>query len=292
MFRPRSLPAPHELYTAAMDALGLTARWAAAARALETARTDRLFEDPFAAELAGDEGFRLLGELSRESTTEAYLPIRTRFFDDFLLEAARDVRQIVIVGAGMDARAFRLNWPAGVTLFEVETEAVVLAKEPILQRMGAAPRCDRRVVAADVMGDWEERLFRAGFDRGVPSAFLLEGLLFYLEEAQARALLSRISGVAPAGSKLGGDLVDRALLRSPFARDFLSGLRKAGVPWRFGTATPEELLSACGWNAIVTLPGEPAAHYGRWRYGVQSRDVPGLPRSYFVRADRLLSSAP
>jgi methyltransferase (TIGR00027 family) len=291
MLRPRSHPAPHELYTAAMDALGLTARWVAAARARETARSDRLFEDPFAAELAGDDGFRLLGELSRPSTTEAYLPIRTRFFDDFLLGAARDVRQIVIVGAGMDARAFRLEWPAGVTLFEIEKEPVVLAKEPILKKLGASARCDRRVVAADVTADWEEGLQRAGFERDEPSAFLIEGLLFYLEEVHARGLLTRISGIAPAGSKLGADLVDRALLESPFAQTFLAGLEKAGVPWLFGTEKPEGLLAACGWKANVTLPGEPDAHYGRWPYRVQSREDPGFPRSFFVRADRLLSSA-
>jgi methyltransferase (TIGR00027 family) len=274
-----------------MDAIGLTARWVAAARARETARADRLFEDPFAADLAGDDGFRLLGELSRASTTDAYLPIRTRFFDDYLLDAVRSVRQVVIVGAGMDARAFRLDWPGGVTLFEVETEPVVRAKEPILRRLGAAARCDRRVVAADVLADWEHKLFRAGFEPNEPSVFLLEGLLFYLEEAQARALLSRISNVAQVGSKLGADLVGLTLLGSPFARDFLSGLEKAGVPWRFGTERPEDLLSAHGWNAKITLPGEPAAHYGRWPYRVRSRDLPGIPRSYFVRGDRLLSSA-
>jgi len=191
----------------------------------------------------------------------------------------------------MDARAFRLPWPAGVTVFEVEQEAVLRTKEPILKAMGAVPTCDRRVVAADIMAGWEEKLSRAGFDRSAPSAFLLEGLLVYLEESQARALIERISVLAPAGSKLGADLVDRMLLGSPFARGFLSGLREVGVPWRFGTAKPEELFSAHGWSATVTFPGEPAAHYGRWPYRVRAREEPRFPRSYFVRADRLLSSA-
>jgi methyltransferase (TIGR00027 family) len=166
----------------------------------------------------------------------------------------------------------------------------VRAKEPILKRLGAEPTCDRRVVAVDVTENWEQGLIRAGFDRHEPSTFLLEGLLFYLQESQVRALLSRISGVAAAGSKLGADVVDSALLGSPFARPFLSRLEKAGVPWRFGTEKPEALFSACGWNASVTLPGEPAANYGRWPYRPQPRHVPRFPRSYFVRADRLLSS--
>jgi len=186
----------------------------------------------------------------------------------------------------MDARAFRLPWPIGVTLFEVERDDVLAEKEPILEAVGATPRCDRRLVPADLEAGWESRLVAAGFRRDAPAVFLVDGLLFYLQEEQVGALLEQTRDLGAAGSSLGADLVDLALLGCPSTQGFLSRLERAGVPWRFGTAHPEELFSARGWAASVTLPGEPPADYGRWPYRVASRRAPGFPRSYLVRAAR------
>ena len=111
-----------------VDAVAWTACLAAAARAREDERPDHLFADPFAATLAGATGFAYLDRLANGPTP--YLAIRTRFFDDFLLTAVRggDVRQVVLVAAGMDARAFRLPWPPGLALYELDQPEVLVLK--------------------------------------------------------------------------------------------------------------------------------------------------------------------
>ncbi|MGH9146194.1 MAG: SAM-dependent methyltransferase, partial [Vicinamibacterales bacterium] len=208
----------------AMTPVGSTARWIAAGRALETEWTTPLFRDPLARELAGDEGFAMLVEMrgadrvGDTKTPDAYFSIRTKFLDDGLMEAVRDgsIAQVLILAAGMDARAFRLEWPAGVVLFEVDREDVFEHMEPIIQRLNGHARCDRRIVRDDLAGSWTGPLAEAGFDPARPSAILIEGLLYYLDEASAMRLLSSVDALAAAGSWLGMDMVNAETLRSPY----------------------------------------------------------------------------
>jgi methyltransferase (TIGR00027 family) len=277
-----------------MSPVGLTARWVAANRARETEAPNRMFADPYARALAGEEGFALLAASQKAKAGEAdgpdpYLSIRTRFFDDALLRAVNEagLQQLVLLAAGMDARAFRLAWPGGVTLFEVDRQEVVEHKEAVLQSLGARPTCPRVVVRADLEGDWISPLLRAGFDKDRPAAFLAEGLLMYLEAGAVLSLLGTLQRLARPGSWLGVDLVGTELLSSPYLRPFLENLEQFGCPWRFGTAEPEQLLARHGWSATVVVPGEPQANYGRWPYPVAPRDRPGIPRSYLVSARRV-----
>jgi len=272
-----------------MDLLGATSRWVAAARARESERPDRLFEDPLARVLAGEEGFRLLDEMAKAAGgggDNGYLAIRTRFFDEFALQATPAIHQIVIVAAGMDARAFRLDWPAGTTLFEIEREQVLAVKEPILRDAGAVPRCDRRVVAADLAEAWEPALSSAGFSATAPAVFLVEGLTTYLWPEQVETLFRRLSSMAAPGSKLGTDIIGTSFLESPWTKPYLSRLEAEGVGWHFGTDEPEQFLGSFGWDATATMPGEPEANWGRWPYPVSPRNVPGFPKSYLLRATR------
>jgi Leucine carboxyl methyltransferase len=99
------------------SSVAATSRWMAAARARESERTDRLFCDPLAAVLAGPEGFEWLQDMEAAAGSDVpgrYPVIRTRFFDDFVLDACQrlGVRQVVLAAAGLDTRAFRLQWPA------------------------------------------------------------------------------------------------------------------------------------------------------------------------------------
>src|SRR3954465_1434666 len=165
--------------TEAMTPVGATARWIAAARALETESAEPLFTDPYGRALAGDAGFALLAQMrlaagpnAATSGPDLYLSLRTRFLDDHLITAVRDrgITQVVILAAGMDTRAFRLPWPAGIVLYELDRDDVFDVKEPVLAGLGARATCERRVIRVDLAGGWVPALLEAGFDRTRPAA--------------------------------------------------------------------------------------------------------------------------
>jgi methyltransferase (TIGR00027 family) len=271
-----------------MDTLGLTSRWVAAARALESERPDRLFHDPWARRLAGPEGFAVLTEMARATgtTDTAYLAIRTRFLDDFAEHAASTLKQVVILAAGMDARAFRLAWPIDTRLFEVERASVLEVKESILRTCAAEPRCERHVLPIDLTEAWEHALVASGFRADTPALFLLEGLTPYLEREPLEALLARLSALAAPGSQLGADVIGRSFLESPWTAPLLGKLDELQIGWRFGTDEPEQLFASFGWDAKATLVGVPGANFGRWPHSVPARNAPGFPKCYFVQATR------
>jgi len=278
------------------DPISLTARMTAAARARESRRPDRLFDDPWATALAGSEGVALMNELEamaappgKEAAPDnPYIAIRTRYFDDFLLAAVRDaaIRQVVVLAAGLDSRAFRLDWPAETRCFELDRADVLHAKDELLEAAGAVPRCARHVIGADLTGDWSEMLLAGGFDVGAASVWLVEGLTPYLEEGAVRALLGRCGDLAVPGSRLGIDLAGRGIFDSPWTVNYRQALERIGAPWRFGTDEPEALLASAGWDAVVVRPGEPAATFGRWPYPVPPRGIPGIPSFFIATATR------
>ena len=277
-----------------MTPVGTTAQWIAAARALESESAKPLFADPFARELAGDAGFELLNVTRQVSGAggvtgpDPYLSVRTRYFDDVLpaIVGERRLTQVVLLAAGMDTRAMRLAWPDGVTLYEVDREDVFDYKEPVLARLGATPRCDRRVVRADLTGEWTAALRAAGFDPGQPTAFLVEGLVMYLHEADVEALLTALSRLAADGSWIGLDAVNREMLESPYTSGYLKKLAELGCGWHYAMPDPEATLARHGWDATVVLPGDPEARYDRWPFPSIPRSVPGMPRTMFVTAGR------
>jgi methyltransferase (TIGR00027 family) len=276
-----------------MSPVGLTSRWVAASRARESETPQPLFDDPYARALAGEEGFALLSRAQQAGPWKTdgpnpYLSIRTRFFDDALLRAVEEegYRQVVLLAAGMDARAFRLGWPEGLTLFEVDRQEIFDVKEPILQRLGARQTCPRKVVAADLADDWKRPLVAAGFDPEQPAAFLLEGLLVYLPESSVEALLEALRPVACRGSWLGLDVSGTAFLTSEHFKPLLELLDQLGCPWQFGTEEPEQLLARHGWSSTAVIVGEPAANFGRWPYPAAPRTVSGAPRNFLVTGRR------
>jgi methyltransferase (TIGR00027 family) len=252
---------------------------------MESELTDRLFEDPFARALAGDAGFAIHERTAAGGVGSAnpYLSIRTRFLDDALRGAMDlELRQVVILAAGMDARVFRLPWPADTVLFEVDRDEIFAYKEPILADLDARPACDRRIVRADLEHDWTTPLAGAGFDPEKPTAFLVEGLLVYLPEDAVDRFMSTLAGIAAPGSWLGTDLAGVELLTSPWMKTYLDKLAEFGCPWIFGVADPEAFLSGYGWSSTIVMPGDPDANFGRWPYPRAPKGVPGVPRSYFA----------
>lgn len=278
-----------------MSPVGLTSRWVAASRALETELATPLFHDPYARALAGPEGFQLFAECERlkagwssSGGPDLYLSIRTRYFDDALLECVTQsgIRQVVLLAAGMDTRAFRLPWPAGVTVYELDRFDVHSEKQSILEQTAATATCDRRVVVANLESEWGQPLLAAGFNVQHPAAFLVEGLFIYLDHATVDAIFAELNHLATPESWLGADVVNPEFLSSPFVQPLREKMETLGCPWQCGITDPEDYFAQHGWQASVVMPGESTANYHRWPYRVLPRHIPGASRSFFVTARR------
>jgi len=273
-----------------MTAVGLTSRWVAANRALETELAQPLYRDPFARDLAADAGFDVLYGMRAASGMgtftgpDPFLTIRTKFFDDHLLAAVRDggIDQVAILAAGMDARALRLQWPPGTRVFEIDRDDVFTHKEEVLARVKATATSDRRVVRQDLAESWTPALLAAGFDPSRKAAFLAEGLLYYLDESAVTSLFDSLADVAAAGSWIGVDVMSPEVFTTPFMATYLKKLEELGCPWKFAMPDPEAYMAKRGWQASYVFPGEPEANYGRWIMPVIPRTLPGLPRTYLI----------
>ena len=265
-----------------------SARWVAAQRVRESERTDRLFFDPLAPALSGEEGMAAL-QLSekynpRHEETANYIAIRTRFFDDVAQhDATAGARQIVLPAAGMDARAYRISWPDGTTLYEIDHPELLAAKEKILQAQLRVPECRRVTISADLTQDWIHLLVDSGFRSNERSTWLIEGLFYYFDEPAVNRILMDVSRLAAPGSVLVTDLVNRSLLTSPWMQQALKAMEEQGMGWRFGTDDPVRLLAVHGWDAAVKDPGEEGARYDSQRFPVQPR----RSWSFFVLARRM-----
>jgi methyltransferase (TIGR00027 family) len=239
---------------------------------------------PLRRALAGEEGERWIEGRSDDSVVP--MVIRTRFFDDFLGDTCREqaIRQVVLMAAGLDTRAFRLNWPDGTQLFELDQADVLTYKEHILGSAGARPACQRHSIQADLTDPWQEGLIRAGFAPQQPSIWLLEGFLFYLPNAGVAHILDEVSGLAVAGSWIGCDVINSTMLTSSWTRPWVDMQAKMGAPWTGTTDDPVGFLAARGWTASLTQAGAPDANYGRWPLPVIPTTMPDMPHNWFVTA--------
>jgi methyltransferase (TIGR00027 family) len=264
-----------------------TAYWTAAVRGLESARPDRLFDDPWAAALAGSTGAVWIAERPPESVIPIVL--RTRYFDDYLQRCAKEagLRQVVVLAAGLDTRAFRLSWPAGTTIYELDRPAVVKHKEQVLAAAGAQARCERRTVSADLTEPWQARLMEAGFDSAQPSLWLLEGFLFYLPVQAIKRILDDVTALAVSGSSLGFDCINSLVLTSPFTRAWVEMQARTGAAWIGALDDPLGFLAERGWRAQVTQAGAGDANHGRWVLPVIPATMPNMPHNWYVTATRL-----
>lgn len=193
-----------------VSSVGYTALLVAGWRALHAATPHPLVRDVYAKDfIAASQDPYLTGVLANPGTSdeEMALPrlygVQTRFFDDFF-SAADDagIRQAVIVAAGLDSRAYRLDWLDGTTVFEIDLPKVLEFKARVLSERGAVPKARRVEVAADLRADWSRSLEAAGFDVERPSAWSVEGLLPYLTDEAQNALFTRISGLSSPASRI------------------------------------------------------------------------------------------
>jgi methyltransferase (TIGR00027 family) len=201
------------------SSVGATATMVAAARAMASTAEDALIDDPFAGPLVRAVGVdfftRLVtGELRAEdldTDSESVgmqrmtdnMAVRTKFFDEFFLSATEGgIRQAVILASGLDSRAYRLTWPAGTTVYEIDQPDVIEFKTRTLVELGAEPTAERRAVAMDLRYDWPSALIEEGFDPNQPTAWSAEGLLGYLPPDAQDRLLDTITELSAPGSRV------------------------------------------------------------------------------------------
>jgi methyltransferase (TIGR00027 family) len=226
--------------------VGATATMVAAARAIATKAENPLIDDRFADPLVRAVGVDFFtrwvtGELdadlddSESAWGLEHMPdamaARTRYFDSFFLEATQaGIRQAVILASGLDARAYRLAWPADMTVFEIDQPQVIEFKSTTLAGLRAAPTADLRTVSIDLRHDWPAALRHSGLDTNRPTAWIAEGLFGYLPPAAQDRLLDNITALSADGSRLATETVpDISQLDLEKTRDMM---RKATAKWR------------------------------------------------------------
>jgi methyltransferase (TIGR00027 family) len=300
------------------ESVGATALGVAAARAAETESENPLISDPFARvflDAAGDGMWNwfaapdLPEEIAeaepdlkpRMQSMVGYMAARTLFFDQFFLDATRGgARQAVILAAGLDSRAWRLPWPDGTTVFELDQPRVLEFKSATLAEHGARPTCNLVHVPIDLRHDWPAALRQAGFDASAPSAWSAEGLLPFLPAAAQELLFERVHGLGAPGSRIaveapGPGFMDQAARDKQRqtmqrVRDLMAKLQpERDIPdvqdlWYFEEREDVgDWLRRHGWDATVTPAEELMARYDR-------RPPEGIedaaPRSLFVAAER------
>jgi methyltransferase (TIGR00027 family) len=247
----------------------------AAQRALSS--DAKLIDDPYAAPLVRAVGIdvyvRLVnGEIAAGGNTEfdpqrmaRGMACRTRFYDQFFLEATRSgIGQAVILASGLDSRAYRLAWPAGTVVYEVDMPEVIEFKTLTLGDLGAEPTAERRTVAIDLRDDWASALQAAGFDPQTPSVWSAEGLLVYLPDEAQDALFDSITALSAPGSRLAFEFVpDTAVFADPRWRAHHDRMSELGFEIDFNDLVYHgershivEHLGQRGWQTTSTTVAE------------------------------------
>ena len=262
------------------QSVGATATGVAVGRALASRGPDALIDDPYAAPLVravGVEFFTRLvdgdldpGEVDGDALfgmgrMTDMMGVRTRFFDDFFLAATRaGVHQAVILAAGLDARAYRLAWPPGTAVYEIDQPLVIDFKTRAMRELGAAPTANRHAVAVDLRHDWPAALRKAGFDPEQPTAWSAEGLLAFLPpEAQDR-LLDNVTALSAPGSRFAAEKMggggEAGQMMQDRMHEAINRWREHGFDvdmtdlWYAGDRHDvADYLNGCGWTTVPTL---------------------------------------
>jgi methyltransferase (TIGR00027 family) len=223
------------------SSVGATATMVAAQRAFS--HREGLIDDPFAEPLVRAVGLdffnrALDGEIELEDVDPEFnmrraaegMTVRTRWFDELFTDAfASGVRQAVILAAGLDARAYRLDWPAGTNVYELDQPKVIDFKTKTLTGLGARPKADRHPIAIDLRSDWPKALLDDGFDPERPTAWIAEGLLIYLPPEAQDLLFDRINELSAPGSRVATEhIADISMFSDERAERIAERLKKYG----------------------------------------------------------------
>jgi methyltransferase (TIGR00027 family) len=266
------------------SSVGATATMVAAARARASREPNPLIDDPFAAALVRAVGLdfftRLVDGEIPLSTIEGDEPrvmadviaVRTRFFDDFFIDAGTaGIRQAVILASGLDSRPYRLPWPQGSTVYEIDQPKVIEFKSTTMTAIGATPTAQRRTVSIDLREDWPAALRRSGFDEAQPTAWSAEGLLAYLPPDAQDRLFDNITALSAPGSHLATEYhPDGGSTLAARAKTMGSQWQQHGLDvdlsqlFYAGERNPVvEYLTGHGWQVNARSRPEVFAGYGR-----------------------------
>lgn len=282
--------------------VGTTAVMVAAARAIETESLEPLIRDPYAKLLVSNAGTGVWETMLDESMVSklesldpetaatfqhmrSYQAVRTHFFDaHFAAAVDAGIRQVVILASGLDSRAYRLDWPAGTVVFEIDQPKVLAYKTATLAGQGIAPSADRREVPIDLRQDWPAALRGASFDPAAPTAWLAEGLLMYLPADAQDRLFAQITELSAPGSRIAVETAARhADERRQEMRDrFQKVADQLGFEQTVDVgeliyhdddrADVAQWLGEHGWRATAQNSGDEMRRLDRWVEGVPMGD--------------------
>ena len=285
--------------------VGATALFVATARALEAQKPDPLAVDPFAEvfcrAVGGNVADVLDGKVPEHQLKTPdwgahfvnFQGARTRYFDDYFRRAAdAGVRQVVILAAGLDSRAYRLPWPDETTIFELDRPQVLDFKRDVLAEQGAKPNAERREIAIDLREDWPQALRDNGFDAAMPSAWIAEGLLLYLPADAEEQLLTGIDALASAGSHAAVE--DSAPMSTEELEAGIKEEREARAKgderlffqlvYNERHAPADQWFGEHGWTAVATPLADYLREVGRPVPGPDSEARSMVARNTLVRA--------
>lgn len=264
------------------SSVGATATAVAAQRAIASKGPNPLLDDPWADPLVRAVGIDIFVKLLDGQVERAHDPllnrqavneqitVRTRFFDDFFVQATESgIRQAVILASGLDTRAYRLPWPAGTIVYEIDQPEVIEFKTQVLADLGAQPTAERRTVAIDLREDWPSALLDAGFDPSKPTAWSAEGLLVYLPpEAQDR-LFDNVIRLSAPGSRIATEHMDMRNIPSDWAQKLTERAQRLGsdinLAELFFTGernTAADYLAERGWRVDIRTTEQAYAAHG------------------------------
>lgn len=274
--------------------VGSTAVMVAAARAVETDSTEPLITDPYAKLLVADAGTGVWETLLDDTLIDKlesvepeiaavyhhmrnYQAVRTHFFDAYFTDAVGSgIRQVVILASGLDSRAYRLDWPAGTTVYEIDQPKVLAYKEKTLAAHDVTPSAQRRGVAIDLRQDWPTALTDAGFDPAAPTAWLAEGLLMYLPADAQDRLFDQITALSAPGSRIAAETAANHAdqRRQEMAERFKKVAEQIGLEQTVDIqdliyhdedrAVVSEWLNGHGWRATAQHSTEEMRRLNRW----------------------------
>ena len=257
------------------SSVGATATAVASSRAMASRGPDPLLDDPFAEPLVRAVGIDTFVDLldgkrqiddpllSRKAMNEQ-ITVRTRYFDEFFMAATTSgIRQAVILASGLDTRAFRLDWPAGTVVFELDQPDVIEFKSRTLAGLGAEPTALRRTIGIDLRDDWATALADAGFDSTAPTAWIAEGLLIYLPPAAQDKLLDDVTALSAPGSRIATEQMDMNGLPEDWAEKLTERSRRTGSKidlaalfYMGDRSSAGQYLTAHGWRAEVLMTAD------------------------------------
>ncbi|MDD7812123.1 class I SAM-dependent methyltransferase [Mycobacterium sp. CSUR Q5927] len=274
--------------------VGSTAVMVAAARAVESDSADALISDPYAKLLVANAGTGVWETLLNEALIDKlesvdpeiaavyhhmrnYQAVRTHFFDAYFAEAVdAGIRQVVILASGLDSRAYRLDWPAGTTVYEIDQPKVLAYKEATLAAHDVTPAAQRHAVAIDLRQDWPAALTAAGFDPAAPTAWLAEGLLMYLPADGQDRLFDQITALSAPGSRIAAETAANHAdeRRQEMSERFKKVAEQIGLDQTVDVqdliyhdedrAAVSEWLNEHGWRATAQHSTAEMRRLGRW----------------------------